>query len=257
MRGGDREAGPREPILALGVTNQRETVVSWDARLGHARSRPRSSGRTRARRRIAAALIEDGIEPEVRVAHRASHPHVFLGHEDPLAPRRTCPRRGSSPGPGDLRIGTMDSWVIWNLTGRAARRSPRDRPDERVAHASVLPRQPGLGRGAARRFRRVRAGAAADRALHRGASRTAGRAPAGRFARARPGLRGSRRPAGGSLRAGLLSRPERRRTPTAPDPSCSQHTGETPASSRHGLLSTAAAASPGQSAPMRSKAPSP
>ena len=27
-------AGPREPVLALGVTNQRETVVLWDARSG-------------------------------------------------------------------------------------------------------------------------------------------------------------------------------------------------------------------------------
>ena len=27
-------AGPREPVLALGVTNPRETVVLWDARSG-------------------------------------------------------------------------------------------------------------------------------------------------------------------------------------------------------------------------------
>ena len=48
-------------------------------------------------------------------AHRARPRPVLLGHQDAVAPRT---RAGSSPG-GDLAFGTVDAWVLWNLTGGA------------------------------------------------------------------------------------------------------------------------------------------
>src|SRR5512132_1964478 len=58
-------AGPREPVLALGVTNQRETVVLWDARSGIpiAPAIVWQDTRTDADCRV---LIAGGFEPEVR-----------------------------------------------------------------------------------------------------------------------------------------------------------------------------------------------
>ena len=48
---------------------------------------------------------------------------------------------------GDLLFGTIDSWLIWHLTGGGRRRRPRDRRHERVADDADGPRVAGLGPG--------------------------------------------------------------------------------------------------------------
>src|SRR6266536_3555599 len=108
-------AGPREPVLALGVTNQRETVVLWDALSGIpiAPAIVWQDTRTDTKCR---ALIAGGFEPEVRsrtglpirTYFSATKIHWLLAN---------VPEAKSLAASGRLRIGTMDSWVIWNLTG--------------------------------------------------------------------------------------------------------------------------------------------
>ena len=48
-------------------------------------------------------------------AHRPRARPVLLGHQDRVA---AAPRAASPAGP-DLALGTIDSWVLWNLTGGA------------------------------------------------------------------------------------------------------------------------------------------
>ena len=67
---------------------------------------------------------------------------------------------------GELCAGTIDSWLLWNLTGGARARLRRD---QRVAHAAVQPADARLGRRAAGDLRHP-ASAAARRCGRRAAS---------------------------------------------------------------------------------------
>ncbi len=108
-------AGPREPVLALGVTNQRETVVLWDARSGIpiAPAIVWQDTRTDTECR---ALIAGDFEPEVRA--RTGLPiRTYFSATKIRWLLANVPEAKSLAASGRLRIGTMDSWVIWNLTG--------------------------------------------------------------------------------------------------------------------------------------------
>ena len=75
------------------------------------------------------ALRARGLEPLVPRADRARHRRLLLGHQARLAarPRRRRARRGER---GELAFGTVDSWLMWQLTGgaTAATRSARSTP---------------------------------------------------------------------------------------------------------------------------------
>ena len=106
---------PAKDIAAIGVTNQRETTVVWDARTG----RPVYNAivwqdtRTDA---ICADLARTGGQDRFRMrtglplATYFSGPKIkwILDHIDGA-------RAGAERG--DLLFGTVDTWVIWNLTG--------------------------------------------------------------------------------------------------------------------------------------------
>jgi glycerol kinase len=106
---------PIKDIAAIGVTNQRETTVVWDARTG----RPVCNAivwqdtRTDA---ICADLARTGGQDRYRMrtglplATYFSGPKIkwILDHVDGARARAE---------EGDLLFGTMDSWIIWNLTG--------------------------------------------------------------------------------------------------------------------------------------------
>ena len=57
---------------------------------------------------------------------------LLLGHQDPLAPRPRAGRARARAERGELAFGTVDSWLLWRLTGGAR---PRHRPVQRLAHA--------------------------------------------------------------------------------------------------------------------------
>jgi glycerol kinase len=95
---------------AIGITNQRETVVAWDRTTG----RPYGRAIVWQDRRTAARcdqLEADGHLPRVRATTGLVLDPYFSGtkFEWLLA-------NGVPTGP-DLALGTIDSWLVWNLTG--------------------------------------------------------------------------------------------------------------------------------------------
>ena len=102
------------PIAALGITNQRETIVAWDRRTGA----PLHRAIVWQDRRTAAhceRLMESGHLPLVRERTGLVLDPYFSGtklswlfHEANVA-----------NGPNTI-VGTIDTWLIWNLTGGEA-----------------------------------------------------------------------------------------------------------------------------------------
>lgn len=107
------QAGGPDRIAAIGITNQRETVVAWDRRTGA----PLAHAIVWQDRRTAdqcAALREAGHETAVQRRtglvidpyFSATKMRWLLDHEPALA------------GAGDaLAFGTVESWLVWKLTG--------------------------------------------------------------------------------------------------------------------------------------------
>ena len=100
-------------VTALGVTNQRETVVAWD----------KASGRPLARaivwqdRRTASdcqALADEGHLPLVR-----QRTGLVLDPYFSATKMRWLLREGGVALDSGLALGTVDAWVLWNLTGGA------------------------------------------------------------------------------------------------------------------------------------------
>ncbi len=102
-----------ETVAAIGITNQRETVVVWDRRTG----RPRGRAIVWQDRRTAERCDElraAGHEPMIRrVTGLVLDPYFsasklsWLLHDGGVRPDK------------DLLFGTVDSWLLWNLTGGA------------------------------------------------------------------------------------------------------------------------------------------
>jgi glycerol kinase len=105
-------------LAALGITNQRETTVVWDRRTG----RPYGNAivwqdtRTDA---IAATLERDGAGEVIRAKAGLPPATYFSGGKlrwllDNVDGLRADAERGHA------LFGTVDSWLLWNLTGGAA-----------------------------------------------------------------------------------------------------------------------------------------
>ena len=114
-------APPTSP--RIGITNQRETTIVWDRATGE----PIGNAIVWQDRRTAAAcdaLKARGLEPLFRERTGLVLDAYFSGTK--LAwlldhvPRRA--RRGER---GELAFGTVDTWLIWLLTGGARRRRAR------------------------------------------------------------------------------------------------------------------------------------
>jgi glycerol kinase len=104
-------------LAAVGVTNQRETAVAWDPATGEPARRAivwqdrRTTGRVEA-------LRERGLTDEIRAttglepdAYFSATKFEWLLDEVGLRERAEA---------GDLALGTVDSWLLSNLTGRHA-----------------------------------------------------------------------------------------------------------------------------------------
>lgn len=102
------------PPLAIGITNQRETVVVWDRRTGE----PLHNAIVWQDRRTAPfcdALADAGHLPMVR---RLSG--LVLDPYFSASKLRWLLTDGGVPNDENLAFGTIDSWLIWNLTGGAS-----------------------------------------------------------------------------------------------------------------------------------------
>jgi glycerol kinase len=111
----EKSGRPVADIAAIGVTNQRETVVIWDRATGE----PIHPAIVWQDRRTAAAcerLIKAGAEERVTEVTGLLLDPYFSGTKiawllDHVAGARARAEQGQ------LLCGTMDSWVIWKLTG--------------------------------------------------------------------------------------------------------------------------------------------
>ncbi len=99
------------PLAALGLTTQRETIVAWDRRTGA----PRHAALGWQDRRTAARCVE---------LDAAGHgPAIRRTTGLVLDPYFSATKAEWLLGPGgvstdaDLALGTVDSWLLWNLSG--------------------------------------------------------------------------------------------------------------------------------------------
>jgi glycerol kinase len=107
----ERLLGRGEPVVALGLTNQRETAVAWDRRSGHAhhaaivwqdrRTAPRCE-----------QLAEDGHLEAVR-----ARTGLVLDPYFSATKFEWLLGEGGVEGGPDLALGTVDAWLLWRLTG--------------------------------------------------------------------------------------------------------------------------------------------
>jgi glycerol kinase len=103
----------RDNVVALGITNQRETVVAWDRESGA----PHGTAIVWQDRRTAERcdeLAAAGHLPMVREQTGLVLDPYFSGTKF-----EWLLRERQIPVGSQLALGTIDSWLIWNLTGGA------------------------------------------------------------------------------------------------------------------------------------------
>ncbi len=103
-----------QPVAAVGITNQRETVVPWSRATGEplARALVWQDRRTAS---VCDDLVAAGHLPLVR-----STTGLVLDPYFSATKMAWLLRSGAVPDSADLALGTVDSWVLWNLTGGRA-----------------------------------------------------------------------------------------------------------------------------------------
>jgi glycerol kinase len=103
-----------EPVVGIGITNQRETVVVWDRDTGAPLHRALvwQDRRTAAR---CAELRDAGLEPLVRTTTGLVLDPYFSATK-----LEWLLREGHVPASPSLAFGTVDSWLLWCLTGEHA-----------------------------------------------------------------------------------------------------------------------------------------
>lgn len=105
-------------VVSIGITNQRETVVMWDKDSG----RPVYKAivwQCRRSTEICEELIESGLEDEVRSRTGLRLDPYFSGTKLVWL-FREVPGLKALAENGEILFGTIDSWLLWKLTGRHA-----------------------------------------------------------------------------------------------------------------------------------------
>src|SRR3954447_26299748 len=101
-------------IAAIGITNQRETTVVWDRNTG----KPICNAIVWQDRRTAAAcdrLKARGLEKKIRKKTGLVIDAYFSGTKVQWILENVPGARAKAKA-GNLAFGTVDSWLIWNLT---------------------------------------------------------------------------------------------------------------------------------------------
>jgi len=104
-----------DELAGIGITNQRETAVVWDRRTGQ----PVYNAivwQSRQSLAICEELEADGYAPLVREKTGLLIDAYFSGSKIRWILEHVDGARASAKR-GDLLFGTIDSWLIWNLTG--------------------------------------------------------------------------------------------------------------------------------------------
>ena len=123
-------------VAAIGITNQRETTVVWDRRTGKPIHRA-LVWQDRRTAPLCAALREAGHEAMVREKtglvldpyFSATKVRWLLDHVDGVR---------ADAEAGHLAFGTVDAWLVWNLTGGTAARGAAHVTDVTNASRTLL-----------------------------------------------------------------------------------------------------------------------
>jgi glycerol kinase len=104
-----------DQVVALGITNQRETIVVWDRVTGRP-IYPAIVWQDRRTEPFCVQLRDQGLEPEISEITGLLVDPYFSGTKlkwilDEVPGARDRANRG------ELLAGTIDCWLIWNLTG--------------------------------------------------------------------------------------------------------------------------------------------
>lgn len=102
-------------VVALGVSNQRESLVLWDRESGEPLS-PLLSWQDRRTRSIARTLLDQGYGETVRRISGLPLDPMFSAVKATWLLNTYDPKRARARA-GELVMGTVDSWIAWNLTG--------------------------------------------------------------------------------------------------------------------------------------------
>ncbi len=105
----------RDEIAAIGITNQRETTIVWDAATGE----PVHNAIVWQDRRTAEycdSLKEKGLTGMIREKTGLIIDAYFSGTKIRWI-LENVPGARVRAEKGELRFGTVDSWLVWNLTG--------------------------------------------------------------------------------------------------------------------------------------------
>ena len=102
-------------IAAIGITNQRETTIVWDAATG----KPVCNAIVWQDRRTSAycdSLKSAGLTEKIREKTGLIIDAYFSGTKIRWI-LENVPGAREKAEKGELRFGTVDSWLVWNLTG--------------------------------------------------------------------------------------------------------------------------------------------
>ncbi len=108
-----KKVGPKN-IAAIGITNQRETTVVWDKRTG----KPVYNAivwQSRQTMDICEALKAKGLDPAVRYKTGLLIDAYFSGTKIKWI-LDNVPGAQADAFAGNLLFGTIDSWILWNLS---------------------------------------------------------------------------------------------------------------------------------------------
>ena len=100
-----------EPIIGIGITNQRETVAAWNASTGQPLHKAIVWQDSRTIDRCE-ELLEKGYLDLIRTSTGLVLDPYFSGTK-----YSWLLNEGEVTNDTDLRLGTIDSWILWNLTG--------------------------------------------------------------------------------------------------------------------------------------------
>ena len=101
-----------QPIAAIGITNQRETIVAWDKQTG----KPFGKAIVWQDRRTAQRCQE--LEPALPLVRATTG--LVLDPYFSASKIEWMITHGNLPVDDRLAFGTIDSWIIWNLTSGSA-----------------------------------------------------------------------------------------------------------------------------------------
>ena len=103
-------------LAAIGITNQRETIVVWERRSGRPVHRA-IVWQDRRTAELCAQLKADGLEPTVRAKTGLVIDPYFSGTKLRWLFDHV---RGLRARAAELAFGTIDSWLVWKLSGGRA-----------------------------------------------------------------------------------------------------------------------------------------